>query len=216
MRDRKVFGMRLAILIAIGILLAYTTLPRPVLKLDEDGFGRIIVSWENNIASANESNPGSTQSCILEVYIVNYSATSATYNDNASATYRTWANASLDPDGSGTAYYSYAHAIGGFTGTGSLSTTLTIKWGTQFTFLVRYRGNATCCKNATMFKDGSCRVKVNATGGGVTMSEVTLTNVVSYNNTGANFIWINAYSGPYTLTKGGTCTITNIKLEFNY
>lgn len=204
-------GGKLAIIsfvfIVASLLVLTQAFPLPRLVTDERGFSQIV--WDGAVVCATENTTiGATTSGFLEIFFVNYTATGATaYDTNTSSLFETWANASLDPDGAGTTYKAYSN-IGGFS--------LTLKWGTQFNIVVRYRGNATNAKNATIFNAANCRVKINATGGGVTLSEVTLTNAISYNQTGGTFIWLNAYAGPYTLNKGGTCTITNIKIEFNY
>jgi hypothetical protein len=123
----------------------------------------------------------------------------------------------LDPDAAGTTYKAYTVDV--LDGT---FTTLTVKWGVATDMVVRYRGNVTNAKNATIFNNASCRIKVNASGGGMT----TLTSQVINNINGGSaqtgnasdhtYIWINAYYSIGTLNKGGTYTITNIKLEFNF
>lgn len=218
MNKEKLKGKRLGLLTGLIVLMlvGYFNIPHPVLEHDEHGFAQI--RWAGTIiASANESSYSGTASGILEVYIVNHSATPKTaYDTNLSADLRTWANASLDADGTGTTYYAYAHV----SGNASLSTTLTVKWGTTFDVVVRWRGCRTHCYDGSKFIMGDCRVKINATGGGVTMSEVTGYNVNSSNATDHTFLWGNTYfdnSGSgYSLSKGGTCTITNIKLEFEF
>lgn len=210
---KKTNGIRLGLVtfLVIAMLMVYFNMPRMVLEENDEGFSTI--RFMGNTVSATENHTITVgASGFLEIFFINHTATPATaYDTNTSSSFETWCNASLDPDAAGTTYKAYSHD-------GAFS--LTIKWGVAFDILVRYRGNATCAKNATMFKDSSCRVKINATGGGVTLSEVTLTNVVSYNSSSATYIYLNAYANNggsgYTLNKGGTCTITNIKIEFNY
>jgi hypothetical protein len=196
--------------IAIICFLLYTSIfSNMVLRQDEQGFSYI--AWVGPVSATENSTIGATASGFLEIFFLNVSATpTTTYGTahNTSSLFETWANASLDPDGSGPTYYAYAK-YGGFS--------LTLKWGTAIQMVVRYRGNVTNAKNATIFNAANCRVKVNATGGGcTTLTSQVLTNVVSYNQTGGTFIWINAYYNIGTLNKGGTYTITNIKIEFNY
>jgi hypothetical protein len=224
-------GMRWATLFFIFVaVFAVSTqmIPSPRLVTDEQGFGTIV--FDSNIVLANETALPTGSSIVIEVYIVNHSSTPTTAYSlvggnpivqnvhNQSGTFEGWANASLDPDGAGTTYYAFTYISGGTV----LGRTLTIKWGTSFDFLIRIRGNTTCAKNATMFKNSSCRVKLNTTGGLVTgnINALTLTNEVSCNASDHTFIWINAVANNagagYTINKGGTCTIVNIKLEFNY
>ena len=211
-------GMRWATLVFVFVAtfaIATHIVPSPRLVTDEQGFSHI--EWDHSaiVLGVENSTIGAAASGFLEIYFVNHSTTPYTAyggsTHNSTDTLTDWANASLDPDGTGTTYHAYAN-YSGFS--------LTLKWGTAFDIVVRYRGNETNAANATMFKNSSCRVKINASGGGVTLSEVTLTNCETCNSSDDTFIWFNAYAdnsgSGYTLNKGGTCTITNIKIEFNY
>lgn len=212
-------GGKLAIIsfvfIVASLLVLTQSFPLPRLVQDEQGFSHIVWDGSNIVSATENSTIGAAASGFLEIFFVNHSADPRrAYDTNTSSLFETWANASLDPDAAGTTYKAYA-TYSGFS--------LTLKWGTAFDIVVRYRGNATNAKNATIFNNASCRVKINATGGGIELAGATtglMTNVNSSNATDHTFIWINAYlnnnHAGYTLNKGGTCTITNIKIEFNY
>jgi hypothetical protein len=209
-------GGKLAIIsfvfIVASLLVLTQALPLPRLVTDEEtGFSHI--GWGDNVVSATEATPSAGASSILEIFFVNHTATPTTaYDTNTSSQFETWANASLDPDAAGTTYYAYTIDV--LDGT---FTTLTVKWGVDTDMVVRYRGNATNAKNSTIFNAANCRIKVNASGGGMaTLSSEVLTQVISHNATGSGYIWINAYYNIGTLNKGATYTITNIKLEFNF
>lgn len=213
-------GGKLAIIsfvfIVASLLVLTQALPLPRLVTDEEtGFSHI--GWGDNVVSATEATPTAGASSILEIFFVNHSASPATaYDTNTSSEFETWANASLDPDAAGTTYYAYTIDVLDVT-----FTTLTVKWGVDTDMVIRYRGNVTNAKNATIFDATDCRIKVNASGGG--MADLTnggsgtvFSQVISQNSSSNSFIWINAYYNIGTLAKGGTYTIDNIKLEFNY
>jgi hypothetical protein len=216
----KKSGGHLAIIsfvfIVASLLVLTQAVPPPKIMQNEQGFSYI--GWGDNvIVTATEAVPTAGSSSVLEIYFLNYTATPTTaYDTNTSSQFETWANASLDPDGSGTAYYAYTTDV--LDGT---FTTLTVKWGVNTNMLIRYRGNVTNAKNGTIFNAANCRIKVNASGGG--MADLTnggsgtvFSQVISKNTSTNTYIWINAYYNIGTLNKGGTYTITNIKLEFNY
>lgn len=211
-------GMRWATLVFIGVaVFAISTqmIPSPKLVQDEQGFSHIEWGHGAIVLGVENSTIGAAASGFLEIYFVNHSTEPFTayggsaHNNTVNLT--DWANASLDPDSTGTTYYAYAN-YSGFS--------CTLKWGTTFDIVVRYRGNETNAHDGSIFNNASCRVKINASGGGVTITEATMTNCVTSNSSDDTFIWMNAYldnSGSgYTLTKGGTCTIADIKIEFNY
>lgn len=209
-------GGKLAIIsfvfIVASLLVLTQALPLPRLVTDEEtGFSHI--GWGDNVVSATEATPSAGASSILEIFFVNHTATPTTaYDTNTSSQFETWANASLDPDAAGTTYKAYTIDV--LDGT---FTTLTVKWGVDTDMVVRYRGNVTNAKNSTIFNAANCRIKVNASGGGMaTLSSQVLSQAISKNTSTCGYIWINAYYNIGTLNKGGTYTITNIKLEFNY
>jgi hypothetical protein len=103
---------------------------------------------------------------------------------------------------------------------------LTLKYLTTFVFLVRARFNKTQCWDGSKFIGSSCRCKMTVSGCGITLANVTLTNAVSQNNSGQNYIWINFY---YTNAGAGfqlpkfcgnsgiaECKITQIWIECLY
>lgn len=209
-------GGKLAIIsfvfIVASLLVLTQALPLPRLVTDEEtGFSHI--GWGDNVVSATEATPSAGASSILEIFFVNHTATPTTaYDTNTSSQFETWANASLDPDAAGTTYKAYTIDV--LDGT---FTTLTVKWGVDTDMVVRYRGNVTNAKNSTIFNAANCRIKVNASGGGMaTLSSQVLSQAISKNTSTCGYIWINAYYNIGTLNKGATYTITNIKLEFNF
>lgn len=219
-------GLALIIgVIAVSFILLVQYSPRLVTD-KETGFSYI--AWGDNMVSATEYAPVNTNAgCILEIYFFNHSATpTTTYgtNHNSSLQFESWCNGTggVDPDGSGTVYKAYVNSFSGTWPTFTF-TTLTLKWNVNMDMLIRYRGNQSQAANGTMFNAANCRIKVNATGGGCANlnnsgSGTILSQVVSRNATGLTntFIWINAYYNIGTLNKGGTYTIWNIKLSFNY
>jgi hypothetical protein len=201
------------VFIVASLMVLTQAIPPPKLVTDEEtGFSYI--GWGDNvIVTATEAVPTAGSSSVLEIFFVNHTATPTTaYDTNTSASFETWANASLDPDAAGATYKAYTVDV--LDGT---FTTLTVKWGVDTDMVVRYRGNVTNAKNGTIFNAANCRIKVNASGGGMTtLSSQVLSQVISKNTSTNTYIWINAYYNIGTLNKGGTYTITNIKLEFNY
>jgi len=201
-------GVRWAVVSGVMIVSFLVMFQVPTPQRDEQGN----IVWYGHVVSATENTTiGAVASGFLEIFFVNHSVVPTTAYagtvHNTSSLFETWANASLDPDAAGVTYKAYAN-YGGFI--------LTLKWGVAMDMVIRYRGNATNAKNATIFNANNCRIKVNASGGGCTaLSSTVLTNAISYNVTTGTFIWLNAYVSIGSLNKGATYTITGIQVQFN-
>jgi hypothetical protein len=200
---------RLGLIVFVGLVtfILYTSVLSNVKVTEKEGIWQVI--WEGSLAEASEATPPAGETAFLEIFFVNHSATPATaYDDNTSSVYETWANANL---GTGTGN-AWANAD---------DFNLQLKHSVAFDVVVRVRYNKTHAWNGTAFIDGDTRVNVTASGGGVTISGATAgTNVVTYNNTGQDFIWIDVYwtngGAGYQLNKGGTCVISQISIQAKY
>jgi hypothetical protein len=178
-------------------------LPSP--KVDEEWH----IIWQGNLVDAAEAVLGSGPSGFLEIFFVNHSATPLTaYDTNNSASFETWADAHIAATGS----HAYANAD---------NFNLELRHSVAFDVVVRVRFNRTHAWDGAKFIGADTRVNVTVSGGGVTISGlVSGTNVVSYNNTGEQYIWINVYwngaGAGYTLLKGQTCVISQISIQARY
>lgn len=200
---------RLGLIVGVAIIafLLYTSVISNIQVKQKEGKWQVL--WEGSLAEASEGNPGTGASGFLEIFFVNHSGSPATaYDTNTSSLMETWANANMGT-GVGNAW---ANAD---------SFNLQLKHSTTFDVVVRVRYNHTHAWDGVKFVDADTRVNITASGGGVTISgTVSGTNVVSYNNTGMAYIWINVYwtngGAGYQLTKGGTCTVSSISIQAKY
>jgi len=87
--------------------------------------------------------------------------------------------------------------------------TIDLKSNDPFYFVVRARFNATQCKDGGVFKDTKCMINLT-TSGDETIAGTAGTNVVSFNSTTADYIFINAYWDDavdgYRITDDGSIT----------
>jgi len=107
-------------------------------------------------------------------------------------------------------------------GTGYVNTDdfrLEMPHSTAFDIVVRVRANKTVCWNGSAFIDAYARVNITSPG----FSIPTLTNmtpVISRNDTGQEYIWINFYinnaGSGYTITRGNETQIPTIIYEGYY
>lgn len=189
-------------------LLLYTSVFQNVKVVQEKDESWHVV-WEGSLAEATEATPTAGATGFLEIFFVNHTATPTTaYDTNTSSQFETWANANLGT-GVGNAW---ANAD---------SFNLQLKHSVLMDVVVRCRWNRTHAWNGTMFRDADCRINITASGGGITiLGTASGTNVVSYNNTGGTYIYINVVftngGSGYNLNKGGTCTISQISIQAKY
>lgn len=206
-------GSRLGFIVFVGIVtfILYTSVISNVKVREKDGTWQVV--WEGSLAEAVEADPGAGASGFLEIFFLNHTATPTTaYDDNVSSHFETWCNASLDVDGAGAGYYAYANAD---------EFNLQLKHSVLMDVVVRVRYNKTHAWNGTAFVGADCRVNITASGGGITiLASASGTNVISYNNSGGTYIYINVVfnngGAGYTLAKGGTCTISQVSIQAKY
>lgn len=198
---KKKIDIRLGIIAAlvIGIMFSYVTLPRPILEQDENERWRIV--WEGNLAEAAEGTPNGGG--YLEIFFHPHNADpGATYLNNDSSLLE--ANC--------TTGYGYSNAEG---------FNLEIDRTKTFDIVVRVRYNETQAKEGGYWNYNDTQVCLNTTGGGIEISGIQGTQLNTRNEPHAgayiwqNYYWDNSGSG-YSISDGGTCTITNIKIEARY
>lgn len=204
---KKKIDIRLGIVAAlvIGIMFSYVVLPRPVFEQDDQGWH---ILWEGNLAEAAEGDPGGGYGGFLAIYFHPHNADpGATYDDNDSSTME--ANC--------TAAYGFSNAEG---------FNLEIDRTVTFDIVIRCRFNETQAKEGTYWNYNDTQIAINSTGGGIDLSGVygkEQLQIVTMNPGGdtgqtsifINFVWNNNNTG-YTISDGGTCTFTNIKIEARY
>ena len=183
----------LVIGLVLGILFGYNA---SIPKISYEPSWHIV--FEGNLAQAGEGDPGTGAGGILEIFFYPHTATpGTTYAENNSATLEAaslgWANAD--------------------------DFNVELPHSTAFDPVVRVRGNKTQCWRVDKFYDSDLRVRWTCTDLGVS-SDTVMTGVVTYNNTSADFLWMNFYhqgSGSgFTLSKDQTASIQSIKFEAYY
>lgn len=194
----------------VTFLMASQMIPTPKMKTEPTWH----VIWEGSLAEATEANPGASVSGFLEAFYINYSATPwDAYDNNDSSIYEGWCNTSLDADGAAGAV-NHAYAIVD-------NYNLTVKWGTLFNIMMKFRFNKTHAWDGAQFVNGSCRVNITHVGGGVTILGTTSGhNIETRNDTSDDFIWIDVYwdnaGAGYTLAKNGISLMTQISIQAKY
>jgi len=198
-KKRNKIGYGLVFFLVMGMLFAYFTFPSPTF-VKKDGSWHVI--FEGNLAEAAEADPGAGASGILEIFIINHSATpGTTYTQNSSSTLEGWCTA---------AGLGYCNAD---------DSNVDIAHSTAFDIVVRVRGNDTHCWRTDHWYPADLKVEITCAGLSIG-ADTDLTGVVSYNNSGADYLWMNFYidnSGSgYTISKGSTVEITSIKFSAYY
>ena len=187
--------------IIFGFVVAFLLVMSNIqLQLNNEGSWKIV--WDGNLVSAAENDPGSGASGFLEFFIINHSATPATaYNENDSAVLEGWCTA---------ANLGYASAD---------NFNIEVAHSVTFDIVVRVRFNKTNCWDGAKFIGSRTRVNITCSGD-LVISDVTGTNVESYNNTGQNFIWINVYwdngGAGYSINADDTFDVSEISIEAKY
>ena len=172
-KEVKKAGVRVGVIsgLIVAILLMSFTLPTPVIE-NEEGTWHII--WKGNSASAAENAPGSGASGWLATFCLDYAviAPGALASNATDGNYDTWGN------------------VSGYVNTDDTDTDL--KSEDPFNFTVRGRFNKSHCWDGSAFIDSRCSIRLTVSGD-ETISDVEGTRVVSRNDTGDNYIWINFY-----------------------
>jgi hypothetical protein len=158
---------------------------------------------------AGEGNPGATVSGFLEIFFINHTATPNTaYNRNTSSTLEGWADANIAAKTGGS--HAWANAD---------NFNCELQYGTTFDIVVRIRVNKSNCWDGAKFLNTSIRCDISLTGFNTAgMSNINGTQVITYNNSAAQFIWVNYYwqdsnggSGSgFTINKGSPWTTNKI------
>jgi hypothetical protein len=186
----------------IVLLLVVFTAPKPIV-IEEEGKWKVI--WKGNLAEASEHNPGAGASGFLEFFWTNHTATPNTaYDENSSATIESWCTANMP----GKTPYATADSF-----------SVEVEHSVTFDYVCRARFNKTHCWDGSQFIGARCRINLTVSGDN-TISDATGTLVESYNNSGANYLWVNVYwnngGAGYTNTAGGGDTISEISIEAQY
>lgn len=158
--------------IVVVFILGTRMIPTPVLEQDDEGTWQIVMTVSSTALGA-EANPGSGESGWLATFCLDYAETPATC---------------LASNASGGGYDSWGN-VSGYVSTDDAETDL--KSEDPFYFTVRGRFNDTV-KDGSDFIDARCKIMLTVSGD-ETISNVAGTRVVSYNNTGADYIYINFY-----------------------
>lgn len=194
-------------IVIVGMLFATGSLPIPMIKNNE---GTWHLVWEGSLAEAAEANPGSGASGFLEIFFVNHTTTpTTTFLQNTSATIEGWCDANLLPAGVATHAYATADNFN-----------LQLKHSTTFDIVIRVRYNKTHAWDGSKFIDGDTRVNITCAGF-ATMSDVIGTNVVSRNNTGDSYLYVNVFwqdadggtGTGFTLSKGAVWSANTISIK---
>jgi len=170
------------------------------------------VIWQGSLAEAAENSPVAGATGWLQIFFVNHTATPDTaYDENTSSTIEGWCTANM----AGKTPYGTADEF-----------RVELDNLVSFDIVVRARWNATHAKNATIFDDSRCRIRMNFTctswADGEDKAALTEGNLtVSYNNSGAAYIWCNVYwnaddYGGYQLNPDAVLTIPMISIEAEY
>ena len=196
----KIGGIRVGIVSMLIIAtFVISMMPHPTIEQTDDGKSWHVL-WEGSLAdiARAEADPGSGASGILEVYIYPHDVDpGTTYAENTSATLETASLGYADAD----------------------DTNIDIPHSTAFDIVVRVRGNKTHCWNGTDFIDSYLRV--NITSADLSISALSaMTGVISENNSGKNYLWMNFYinggGSGYSIIRDATAEITAIKFEAYY
>jgi len=169
-KEPKKAGIRVGVVSGLIILLVTLsfTMPTPVMEEWQ-------IIWKFNSASASENAPGAGASGWLATFCLDYAETPAnSLKTNATnGTYDTWT----------TNVSGYANAD---------DTNYDLASEDPFYFVVRARFNKTHCWDVTQFLDSRCSIRLTVSGD-ETISDVEGTRVVSMNNSGYDYIYINFY-----------------------
>jgi len=194
---------------AVTFLLSTQMIPTP--RLEQEPTWHVL--WEGSLAEATEADPGAGASGFLEIFFVNHSAIPwDAYDTNTSSSMEGWCNTSLDADGAaGTTNHAYSAAD---------NFNLTVQWGETMDIVIRARWNRTHAYDGSKFINGSCRINLTTTGGGIVIAGTTGDNIETSNETDHTYIWINVYwdnaGAGYTLNKNGVCMIQTISIQAKY
>ena len=160
-----------ACLVALLVILEFT-LPPAVLKNDE---GEWHIIWKGNSASAAEANPGTGASGWLATFQLNYSVAEvpALTSNATNGSYDGWSN------------------VSGYQNVDNKNKDLASESGNYF--VVRCRFNKTHAWKSTIFDDSRTSVRLTTSGFNTDVADAEGTKVVSMNNTGYDYIYINFY-----------------------
>lgn len=169
-KNPKKAGIRVGVVSGLIIVLVILSLTMPTPVVEE---WHII--WKFNSASAAENAPGAGASGWLATFCLDYAETPAnSLKTNATnGTYDTWTT-----------------NVSGYVSADDTDTDL--KSEDPFYFVVRARFNKTHCWDDTQFHDSRCSIRLTVSGD-ETISDVEGTRIVSMNNTGYDYIYINFY-----------------------
>jgi len=202
-KDIKVKSIRVGLVLAlVCAMFVVGMMPHPTIQNDDKGWH---VVWEGSLSDyvyAAEANPGAGVSGILEIFIINHTASPDTaYDENSSSDMESWCTA---------AGLGYCNAD---------DSNIDIAHTTDFDIVVRVRGNQTICHDGSQFMDSYLRVRITSADLSIG-ADTEMTGVVSQNSSGNTYLWMNFYednSGSgYSISRDETAEITSIKFEAYY
>jgi len=174
-----------------------------VKNVEDTGEWKTIMNYRPGLMALGEADPGDDASGILSVFGLNYSEVPGTVLA-----------------GNGTDWEAnVGNNVSWYTDSDGFSEDSNADEG--FYFVVRVKVNKTHCWDSGDSQFVHTRVRVNiTTEGDETIAGTSGTAVVSRNDTGDDFIWINFYwddgDDGYRVTTDGSITISEIKLECKY
>jgi len=205
-KEKKINGKKAGVrtgliagIIIVSLIIAFNV-PKPVIEIEDSGTWHVV--WEGSLAQAAENNPGAGASGFLEFFCPNHTATPATaYDENSSAEIESWCVANMP----GKTPYASADNF-----------RIELDHSVSHDWVVRARFNKTHCWDGAKFIDTRCRINLTVSGDN-TLADVTGTLVVTRNNTGEDYLWVNVYwATGYTINADGGDSYDEISIEAKY
>lgn len=174
-REEKIrkAGIRSGVVATLMILIFVLsiTMPQPVIINEPEWH----IIWKGNAASAAEANPGTGASGWLATFQLNYSVAEvpALTSNATNGSYDGWSN------------------VSGYQNVDNKNKDLASESGNYF--VARARFNKTHAWKSTIFDDSRCSIRLTTSGFNTDVADVEGTKVVSMNNTGYDYIYINFY-----------------------
>ena len=186
--------------LVIGIMVAWATMPHPMLDVDEKGWH---ILFDGNLAQAAEGNPGAGVGGILWIGFVNHSNP----NEYADVAYNTTATLESWCTSNGLAY---ANAD---------DFNLEMSHSVLFDIVIKVRLNQTECWDGSQWVDTWARMNITSADLGIG-ADTAMEKFVLHNDTADGYLWLMFYydftNAGYDLSKDQSADITSIKLSAYY
>jgi len=198
-------GVVIGVVFCVGIIIGSNIVDMVTPTVEKERRWQMVYIW----TPLAEGDPGAGASGFLEVFFINHSASPTTcYDENSSTTLEGWCTAAgLGYNTTDDFYQEIASEV-------------------SFDIVVRCRFNKTHVWESTKFIDSraDCQITTTCTSwaDGENDANTSATNrVVSRNNTGEDYIWINFVwnaddNNGYQINDGATLTVTEIYIEAQY